>query len=459
MSSDWSTLLLPEMPQRGVGRALEAALRDAVRTSRLTAGTRVPATRDLAQQLGVSRGTVTAAYEQLIAEGLLTAQHGSGTRVADLRDEAMARGQDGHNQDRVFRYDLDPGRPALSGFPRAAWVRATRQAMATLPDSDLRYGDPRGLLGLRKTVLSYAARTRAVRADVDDVVIVNGVSQGEVIAARALHRLGHKAIAVEDPGHAGSARLLAATGLRVLPVPVDADGLVVDRLAASSARLVLVTPAHQSPLGVLLAPERRRALVAWAHDRGGLIIEDDYDAEHRYDRKPTSTLQSLAPDRVIYLSSLSKTLAPAIRLGWAVVPPQLRPRYADEKGMDDLGTSGLLQATVAALLAGGSYERHLRRSRSVYRQRRNALVAAISRRLPDWQITGIAAGLHVVVRLPDDVDAGELSRRAAEQGVRAPSLEEYVRGRQGPPFPGLVLGYASLTPRQLHAAVNVLADL
>jgi GntR family transcriptional regulator/MocR family aminotransferase len=230
---------------------------------------------------------------------------------------------------------------------------------------------------------------------------------------------------------------------------------VVDRLPATGCRAVLITPAHQFPLGVVLAPHRRRALLAWAADRDAVVIEDDYDAEHRYDRPAVRTLQMLDPERVVYLGSVSKVLTPAMRLGWLVAPHHLLPSIVDRKRLSDLGGSPFLHAAFAKLLESGGYDRHLRRTRVLYRQRRDALLAALAAELPGWQPVGVAAGLHVVVRLPAGTSDVEVSERVAAQGVHAPPLSGYAHAE--PPYPGLVLGYAALTPARLAEAVREMA--
>ncbi|MGQ0840846.1 MocR-like pyridoxine biosynthesis transcription factor PdxR [Actinokineospora sp.] len=458
MTESWSTfreLLIPEsdLARSGRGKALEAALRTAIREGRLPQGTRLPSTRDLAGQLGLSRGTVTAGYAQLVAEGYLQARHGSGTTVACTPSPVANRSVPA---DVVpgWRFDLRPGLPALGAFPRADWQAASRAGLAALSDDELGYPDPAGLPALRTELAGYLGRVRAVAAA--DVLITHGVAESETLIARVLRDAGHRAIAVEDPTHPGSAESFAANGLTPVPVPVDEHGLRVDLLARTGCRVVLVTSAHQFPLGVVLSPERRRALVAWARDRDGLILEDDYDAEHRYDRPAVCSTQVLDSERVVYLGSVSKVLAPALRLGWMVVPPALRDRLVDRKRLSDLGCSPLPQAALAHLVRSGGYDRHLRRTRLLYRRRRDALLAAVDAELPDWRPHGVAAGLHLVLRLPDGTDDAALQLRLAKRGVNAPALSGYALTRA--PFPGLVVGYAALSPDRLRGAVREMAD-
>jgi GntR family transcriptional regulator / MocR family aminotransferase len=463
MDGEWTTLrelLLPAASAtvRGKhGRTVESALRTAIRDGQLAAGARLPSSRDLARQLEVARGTVTAAYGQLVAEGYLTSQHGSGTRVADDLGCTPASPAADPAVDRRWRFDLRPGLPALSAFPRAEWIAASRAALAELPDEALGYPDPAGHLDLRTELASYLGRVRAVSVTAADIVITHGAAEAMTLLGAVLADHGHTTIALEDPGHSGQSDLLHANGLRPVAVPADCDGIRVDELAATPCRAVVVTAAHQFPLGSALHPDRRHALLAWARERDGLVIEDDYDAEHRYDRPALRAMQAMDPSRVAYLGSVSKTLAPALRLGWLVPPSSLRAEVVRRKLLIDLGCSPLPQAALARLLRTGGYDRHLRRTRALYRRRRDALLTALAEKLPSWQPIGIAAGLHVLVRLPDGTDDSLVSKQFAERGIYAPALAEYTRGR-GAPYPGLVLGYAALSPDRLRSAVEEMAS-
>jgi GntR family transcriptional regulator/MocR family aminotransferase len=454
-------LLLPAVsaePVRTRGRALESALREAIRTGRLRPGTRLPSSRDLAAQLGLARGTVTTGYAQLIAEGYLVARHGSGTVVADAECGEAPSPATPASPVR-WRYDLRPGVPALAAFPRAEWVAATKAGLAELPDDALGYPDFAGLPQLRAELAGYLGRVRAVAAGPDDLVITHGVSEASGLVARVLRAAGHTSIAVECPSHLGQTELFVAHGLRPVPVTVDDHGIRVDELAATGCRAVHVTSAHQFPLGIVLHPQRRRALIAWARQCDGVILEDDYDAEHRYDRHAMGALQALDPSRVAYLGSVSKVLSPALRIGWLAAPPALRPAVIDAKHYNDLGGSPIPHAALTHLLRNGGYERHLRRTRTLYRRRRDALLDAVSDRLPSWQAVGVAAGLHVVLRLPDGVDDLALQRALAARGLNAMALSGYVPSGRTAPYPGLVVGYASLSPDRLRSAVDVMADV
>ncbi|HEV8555814.1 MAG TPA: PLP-dependent aminotransferase family protein [Actinophytocola sp.] len=463
MAEEWTTLrelLLPAAAATGRGRhgrGVEAALREAIRGGQLAPGTRLPSSRDLAGQLGIARGTVTAAYGQLVAEGFLTSRRGSGTAVAESLGCTVA----GPVPDRVsaprWRFDLRPGLPALSAFPRHEWVAATRQALFALPDEALGYPDPAGLPELRAELAGYLGRVRAVTTTPDDIVITHGAAEGLSLLGGVLARHGHEVVGMEDPGHEGQVELLRVNGLAACPVPVDGDGIRVDALRATRCRAVVITAAHQFPMGTALQPDRRHALLAWARERDGLVIEDDYDAEHRYDRPALRAMQAMDPARVVYVGSVSKTLAPALRLGWLVLPPALRADVVERKRLTDLGCSPLPQAAFAHLLRTGGYDRHLRRTRLLYRRRRDALLAAVAEYLPDWQPVGIAAGLHVLLRLPDALNDSVVAQRIAERGGYVPALSEYARGAAGAPYPGLVVGYAATSADRLRAAVIEIA--
>ncbi|MBP2476397.1 GntR family transcriptional regulator/MocR family aminotransferase [Crossiella equi] len=452
MTVEWTTLRELLLPGTGRGRGLEGELREAVRTGRLRPGARLPSSRDLAAQLGVARGTVTAAYEQLVAEGYLVARRGSGTRVAETLAGAEAPAPDLDEPPR-WRYDLRPGLPALGHFPRQAWLAATRAALNAMPVSTLGYPEPCGLPELRVELAGYLGRVRSVVAEPAGITITHGAAEALALLAGVLHDRGHRAIAVENPSHPKQAGLLTLHGLRVVPVPVDRDGIRVDELARTGCRAVLVTAAHQFPLGAALAPGRRHALLAWARERDALVLEDDYDAEHRYDRPAISALQALDPSRVAYLGSVSKILAPALRLGWVVLPASLRAAVADRKRRTNMGCGPLPQAALARFLREGHYDRHLRRTRLLYRRRRDALLAALAEHRPSWRPVGIAAGLQLVVRLPDGADDVAVSERLAQAGIHAPALSGYAHAPLPAPYPGLVLGYAALSPDQLREAV------
>ncbi|MCD7440123.1 PLP-dependent aminotransferase family protein [Streptomyces lincolnensis] len=428
-------LHLEATPGEGRRAGLERALRDAVRDGRLSPGARLPATRRLAEELGVSRGTVKAAYDQLVAEGYLTARQGAGTRVAQLpAPDAEPPGASARA--RVPRFDLRPGSPDVGAFPAAAWLRALRRAVDAVPSAAYDYGDPRGRMELRTALSGYLGRARGVVAPPERIVVTSGYVQGLALLTRVL---GGAEIAMEDPGLPFHREVVRRGGGRVVPAPVDERGVRVEELGDSAA--VVVTPAHQYPTGVTLHPSRRRALTDWARARGALVVEDDYDGEFRYDRQPVGALQGMAPGQVVYMGTASKTLGPALRLGWMVLPPDLVDAVADAKLHSDHHTESLGQLALAELIGGHAYDRHVRASRLRYRGRRDRLVERLGARR---RVRGIAAGLHALVDVEDE--AGVLERAAAA-GLAVGRLGEHwhVPGTEGRPQ-GLVVGYG--TPRE-----------
>jgi GntR family transcriptional regulator / MocR family aminotransferase len=445
--------------RRGTGSLrgqLERELRGAVRSARLPAGTALPSTRALASQLGVSRGVVVEAYDQLVAEGYLLARQGSATRVAETAAAAKAAPSAEQAPQRL-RYDFRPGVPALDTFPRTALLTSLGKALRQVPDAALGYGDPRGLPTLREALAAYLGRVRGVEAAAERVLVCSGFAQGLGLVCRTLRRRGASRLAVEDPVHSGQRRIVAHAGLEPVPIRVDERGLRVDLLAEGLADAVLVTPAHQFPTGAVLAPERRAALVEWAQRHDAVVVEDDYDAEYRYDREPIGALQGLAPEHVIYAGSASKTLAPGLRLGWLVLPAGLIDAVAEEKALDDLGSPVLEQLAFTDLLAQGGADRHLRRNRALYRARRDALVTALAAHLPQVTVGGIAAGLHVVAELPAQTDEAAVVAAARERSVGVYGMIDYrFPGSSGPA--ALVLGYGGLGERAIQAGVRLLAE-
>jgi GntR family transcriptional regulator/MocR family aminotransferase len=445
--------LLLEVDLTGAARghqaeALAGQLRRAVRTGTLPTGTRLPASRSLAADLGVSRGVVVRAYDQLMAEGYLAGRRGSGTIVAGGTDPGPPAPL------RPVTRSSNPGLPSGGTFPRVEWARCAARALATLTDDELGYGDPAGLPRLREELARYLGRVRAVLAPPERVVVVNGFAQASRLVAEVLRSGGTTRIAVEDPGSIGLRDQLTASGLTCVAVPVDGEGMQVDALAASGVRAVVVTPAHQFPTGAVTSPPRRHALLEWARSCGGLVVEDDYDAEFRYDRSPIGALQGLGPDVVLYGGSVSKTLAPGVRLGWLVVPEHLVATYRDAKYTADLARGVLDQATFAELLASGEMDRHIRRMAVEYRRRRDHLVAAVTASLPGWDVTGTAAGLHLVLHPPGGDDEA-LAGQAQACGLDARALSRYSLG--SPRWPGLVVGYGHQPPARLTAAIEALA--
>ncbi len=436
---------------------LERALRDDVRAGRLRPGTRLPSSRALAAQLGVSRGVVVESYAQLTAEGYLVARRGSGTEVA-AGGASLAAAPDRDTPPPTPRQTFHPGQPDLALFPRAAWLASTRRALTAMADHELGYGSARGSRALREALAGHLGRTRGVVAAPERMLICNGFVQGFALVCDVLRRRGATRIALEDPGWFGHRAVVQRAGLEAVGVPVDEDGLRVDALARVEADAVVVTPAHQSPMGAVLAPARRAALLDWAQRTGGVIVEDDYDAEYRYDREPVGALQGLAPELVVYAGSASKILAPSLRLGWLVAPAALAHPLADAKGHADLGTPLLEQAALADFVVGGELDRHLRRMRRRYRARRDALLAALARHLPEVRVEGVAAGLHVVALLPGHVDEQALVAAAHDRSIELHGLAVNRLDPRGGP-PGLVLGYAAMPEPSIASAVAELAEL
>lgn len=400
-SAAWEVLLpAASAPPRARGRALQAALRDAVRSGRLAQDTRLPSSRDLAADLGVSRGLVTEAYEQLTAEGYLRSGRGAGTWVSGAARPTRPRARDLAPRPPAVRADFVPGTPDLALFPRAAWAAAQRGVLADLPHHELGYPDPRGLPRLRTALAGLLARRRGVVADPERLLIVSGVAQATALLGLALHARGTDTVGVEDPGSPRHSALYAAAGVTAVPLALDDEGLAVDPLRASGVRAVVTTPAHQFPTGIAYSARRRAELLDWARSVDGFVIEDDYDGDFRYDRAPVGALQGLDPERVAYTGSVSKSLAPGLRLGWLLVPEALAEEVVERKRTTDLGHPTLDQALFARFVERGDYDRQLRRCQRAYRERRDALLAALREHFPGVRVSGIAAGLHVIAELP-----------------------------------------------------------
>ena len=431
-----------------VRAGLESGLRDAVRDGRLRPGTRLPSSRALAADLGIARNTVAEVYSQLVAEGWLTAQTGAGTSVAPRRAPDQGAAAAARPEVAMPRYDLRAGVPDLSAFPRRAWLATARKVLAAAPDHLLGYPDPRGVPQLRAALADYLARARGVTADPAHIVVCAGFAHGLAGISRALRSAGANTLAVEAYGHQAHRDIAAGQGLRLRPLPVDGMGAVIGEAAGADA--VLLTPAHQFPLGVTLHPRRRREVADW----GGVVIEDDYDGEFRYDRQPVGALQTLAPDHVIYAGTASKSLAPGLRLGWLVVPPRLLDAVTAELAA---GPSALDQLTLAEFITTGGYDRQIRRARLAYRRRRDRLAAALLRQ--GLHVTGIAAGLHAVLEFSRTNLEQAVVTRASQHGVAVDGLERYRAG-EGPPAgdgrSGVVIGYGR--PPE-HAFTTALARL
>jgi GntR family transcriptional regulator/MocR family aminotransferase len=433
--------------------ALERTLRDAIREGALRAGVRLPSSRRLAAQMGVSRGVASDVYAQLEAQGFVVMQPRSAPVVADVA-APLRRARVEQQATRAARFDLTPTTPDVTLFPLRHWTAALRQAARNAPVRALDYGDPRGEPSLRETLADQLGRTRGVVADPSRIVVVQGVAQGLDVLLRVLAARGQRRVAVEDPSLDVQRRRIAALGLEVVGCPVDGEGIEVARLRADA---VVVTPAHQFPTGVVLSGERRRALLAWSRAQPRLVIEDDYDAEFRYDREPVRALQGLDPERVAYLGSVSKTLAPALRLGWLVVPPDLAEDAAQAKALLDFCSPVLDQLALQHLIEAGDYDRHVRRVRAIYHARRDRLSAALAERLPDLPVTGVSAGLHVLLELPPGLDDELVAAEARRDGIYVESLSQFAVDRRAPS--GLVIGYGRVHATALEPAVAALATV
>lgn len=433
--------------------ALERTLREAILSGALREGVRLPASRVLAHDLHVSRGVVSDAYAQLESQGFLIARPRAAPTVAAVARPDVARTA----LDRPTvapRYDLTPTTPDVGLFPVDRWLAAAQRVARTVGPATLDYREPRGERTLREALADHLGRTRGVIADPEQIVVVQGTAQSVDLLLRVLRRRGASRFAVEDPSHTTQHERIEAMGLSLVPQPVDNDGLVV---AGLNADAVLVTPAHQFPTGSVLSGERRRQLLAWSRATGALIVEDDYDAEFRYDRDPVPALQGLAPDQVAQLGTVSKTLAPALRLGWLVAPPALADEAAREKRLIDDFSPALDQLTLAEFLRRGDYDRHVRRARAIYRARRDMLLAALDRHLPELPVLGVAAGVHLLLQLPATVDDTAIAARAWEQRLRVPALSTFhIRPATGR---GLVIGYGRLHESAVAPATRALAAI
>jgi GntR family transcriptional regulator/MocR family aminotransferase len=461
--SDWSTsgvdLHLDLSAGAGRRAGLEHALRSAIRSGRLGPGTRLPATRTLAAEVGLARGTVSAAYDQLVAEGYLSARTGSGTVVTAV---ARASGPSTADPEPVDgpRHDLRAGSPDVTTFPVAQWLRSTRRALSAAPMSVFDYGDPRGHIELRTALADYLGRTRGVLAGPERIAITSGYVQALALLAAVV--CGPRAaLAMEDPGLALHRDVVRNAGVPVLPLAVDDRGARTDQLSTSDfgpARAAVLTPAHQYPTGVTLHPHRRQAAIAWAAEHDALIIEDDYDGEFRYDRQPVGALQGTAPDHVAYLGTASKTLGPALRLAWVVLPERWVEPFLRAKSLSDVHTETIGQLTLADLIRSHAYDRHIRACRLRYRRRRDLLVRRLAGE--PFGLRGIAAGLHATIDLPSTgPDEPDILRRARARGLALRGLGGHWH-RPGPDHPqGIIVGFGAPAEGAYPAAVDTLVQV
>ncbi|HLJ03669.1 MAG TPA: PLP-dependent aminotransferase family protein [Solirubrobacteraceae bacterium] len=452
------TIDLDRTGPEALHRQIEASIRDRIRSGALPAGVALPPSRALASGLGVSRGVVVEAYAQLVAEGYLTSRSGGYTQVAPAATPAAPQPSARSAEARRSRpaVDFGYGRANLAAFPRAAWLRSVRRALTDAPDDRLGYLDGRGAVELRSALAAYLNRVRGTDATAETIVITSGYAQAAWLILTVLAARGARTLAVEDPSASDDARPIAESlGMNVVGIPVGDDGARVDAVAELEADVLILTPSHQWPTGGVLSAKARAAVLAWAARTGALVLEDDYDAEYRYDRAPVGAMQGLDPGRVAYAGTASKTLAPGFRLGWLILPRELVEPVAQAKLLADRGSPILDQLTFADFLSRGEFDRHLRRMRPVYRSRRDAVLAALAEHLPELEPAGIAAGLHLVAWLGDDLDEATVIAAAAREGVAIAGVSPYrmspvVRG-------GLIFGYSNLSERVISDGVERLA--
>ncbi|MFD3533139.1 PLP-dependent aminotransferase family protein [Streptomyces sp. NPDC058664] len=456
MADEWATSgtdLHLELRGPRLRAGLMDALREAVRSGRLAAGTRLPSSRTLAADLGMARNTVADAYAELVAEGWLTARQGSGTRVARRAEPRTAVRQPpapspsapvlSLPRSAAPAHDLKAGTPDLASFPRAEWLKAYRRALTAAPNEAFGYGDPRGRIELRTALAEYLARTRGVHARPERIVVCAGFVHGLMLIGQVLRSRGVRDVAVESYGLGLHAGLLTGAGLGTPVLPFDERGTRVEELSGQDrVGAVLMTAAHQFPLGGALPPDRRAAVVDWARASGGLVLEDDYDGEFRYDRQPVGALQGLDPERVVYFGTASKSLAPGLRLAWMVLPESLAGEVAAAKGAVDWSSGTPDQLAFAEFLGSGAYDRHVRAMRLRYRRRRDQLVAAVAAHSPETRVSGIAAGLHAVLALPPGAEQAVL-RAAAWNGLAVQGVDQFRRPTVPATLDGLVVGYAT----------------
>ncbi|MFD1538581.1 MocR-like pyridoxine biosynthesis transcription factor PdxR [Nonomuraea guangzhouensis] len=468
----WDTLLdLDAQPAGPLHDRLRRALRSAIVGGRIAAGSALPPSRTLAADLGCSRWVVTEAYAQLAAEGYLEARTGSATRVRPGVTGPATGTRPGFGDPPARpvpqparlgppfahpRFDFTPGLPDLRAFPRKRWADAVREAGRQSPFTDLGYLEHAGHPHLRETLAGYLTRSRGAAIAAEDLTICAGTTDGLARIARGLREHGHTHLAVEDPGWTWTREAVVDAGLVAVPIGVDGDGLRVDLLRDQPwIRAAIVAPAHQFPTGTVLAPARRAELIRWAHDVDGILLEEDKDADYRYDRRPVAAIQGMAPSRTALLGSVSKTLSPALRIGWFATPPRWTSDVAVANPLG-LPPSVLDQLAFAWFLDDGGYDRHLRACRRRYRARRDVLVGELACRLPGARVSGAAAGLHLLLHL-DGVRATEVVAAAARDGVSVDAVGNYA-SEAGAGDSTLILGYGNLADSAVAEGVSRLAD-
>lgn len=468
--------------QRGaepLSRQVYRWIRDSIVERAVRAGDALPSTRELADQNSISRTVVVQAYDQLMAEGFITGRRGSGTYVSQVlqppvspapRRSAPVRlsrygsrvvsaraSQSDERRSHPARYDFAYGRCSLDEFPLAAWRRILQRRTRTAPLRSFDYGTAAGDPALRDAIAGHLRRSRAIHCDVSQIIIMNGSQQALDLTIRLLMNPGDT-IVVEDPQYHGLRQVMLAAALRVRAVPVDHDGIDVRRMPRQ-ARLAMVTPSHQFPTGAVLSLERRLALLDWARRANAVVVEDDYDGEFRYEGEPLEPLQSLDREgRVLYAGTFSRTIFPALRIGYVVAPHPLVPAFLAAKRIADRHTAVLEQETLAEFIASGAYERHLRRTRRAHARRREALLSSIERYLGDRvTVSGSRSGTHIALWPRAKVSEKDTIARAAAAGVHIYGIASYYL-RQPPPI-GFLLGYASLTVPQIREGIRRLADV
>ena len=464
-------LAIPERGARRTRRDLYEQLRTAIRAGRLAPGLRMPASRALAQRLGVSRNTITAVYELLVSEGFLVTRPGSGAFVAEgpARETRAAPTVDMAGRvrsipsqwrltafDTAARYRFLLGLPDLGAFPWDLWRKIANRTLRAYGRAPGRPASPQGVAALREAIAGHLSFVRGIACRADEIVVTSGAQQAFDLLAKALvHRPG-VVVAVEDPGYPPIRAAFAAAGATVVEAPVDEEGIIVEALPAG-AQVICVTPSHQFPLGVPMSPRRRQALLAFARRSGAVVIEDDYDGEYRFDSRPLDALQTLdVSGQVIYVGTFSKSLFPDLRLGYVVSPEWAREPLLSARLVTG-GPSTIAQQTLAAFIAEGHLVRHVRRMRRIYAERREALLEAACGD-PDGAIEAFPsiAGLHLALRLNPKIDDRRLVRAATRLGVGSYALSEFsVHGnRQN----GVVLGYGAIAREDARAGARALVQ-
>lgn len=434
---------------------VERSIRENIQAGRLAAGARLPSSRALASELGISRGVVTEAYSQLVAEGYLMTRQGAPVRVARTVRTATAR-PPARSMLPSFPLNFHPGLPDLAGFPRDRWLRSLRAAWRQAPIDAVGYPDPRGVPVLRQALAEYLGRVRGAAAEPEQLVVCTGFTQAFSLLCRWLADRGVEQVALEDPGWHPHRLIIEQAGLEVVPVSVDGEGIRVEDVRATAASAVVVTPAHQFPCGAILTRERRAALIEWAEEGERLIVEDDFDAEYRYDGNGLGALQGLAPDRVAYIGSASKRLTPGMRMGWALLPSWMAWPLIQAKAVEDSGSEAIGQLALHDFIERGELDRHIRRMRLRYQRRREALLEALAQRLPETRVSAAAAGLYELVELSEGTDEAALVTAAAGRGVGVEGLALHRFNPGGPP--GLVLGFGCLSEPAIDRGVRLLAE-